>query len=71
METNVFGAWRTTLALLPLLRRATHPRIVNVSSQSGSLASMGAGTPATRSRRRRSTRSHGRCRPSCAPTVCS
>jgi NAD(P)-dependent dehydrogenase (short-subunit alcohol dehydrogenase family) len=46
METNVFGAWRTTLALLPLLRRATHPRIVNVSSQSGSLASMGAGTPA-------------------------
>jgi NAD(P)-dependent dehydrogenase (short-subunit alcohol dehydrogenase family) len=46
METNLFGAWRTTLTLLPLLRRATHPRIVNVSSEGGSLASMGAGTPA-------------------------
>jgi NAD(P)-dependent dehydrogenase (short-subunit alcohol dehydrogenase family) len=46
METNLFGAWRTTLALLPLLRRARHPRIVNVSSEGGSLASMGRGTPA-------------------------
>jgi NAD(P)-dependent dehydrogenase (short-subunit alcohol dehydrogenase family) len=46
METNLFGAWRTTLALLPLLRRAAHPRIVNVSSEGGSLASMGPGTPA-------------------------
>lgn len=45
-ETNLFGAWRTTLALLPLLRRAEHGRIVNVSSEGGSLASMGAGTPA-------------------------
>ncbi len=47
METNLFGAWRTTLALLPLLRRAgTRGRIVNVSSGGGSLSSMGAGTPA-------------------------
>ena len=46
METNLFGPWRTTLALLPLLRRAAHPRIVNVSSEGGSLASMRAGTPA-------------------------
>jgi NAD(P)-dependent dehydrogenase (short-subunit alcohol dehydrogenase family) len=46
LETNLFGAWRTTLALLPLLRRAEHGRIVNVSSQGGSLATMGAGTPA-------------------------
>jgi NAD(P)-dependent dehydrogenase (short-subunit alcohol dehydrogenase family) len=45
LETNLFGAWRTTLALLPLLRRAPHPRIVNVSSGGGSLSSMGAGTP--------------------------
>jgi NAD(P)-dependent dehydrogenase (short-subunit alcohol dehydrogenase family) len=45
METNLFGAWRTTLAFLPLLRKSRHPRIVNVSSQTGSLASMGAGTP--------------------------
>jgi NAD(P)-dependent dehydrogenase (short-subunit alcohol dehydrogenase family) len=46
METNLFGAWRTSLALLPLLRASPHGRIVNVSSQGGSLASMGAGTPA-------------------------
>jgi NAD(P)-dependent dehydrogenase (short-subunit alcohol dehydrogenase family) len=46
LETNLFGAWRTTQACLPLLRRSEHARIVNVSSGSGSLSSMGAGTPA-------------------------
>lgn len=46
METNLFGAWRTCLAFLPLLRRSPHARIVNVSSEAGSLASMGAGPPA-------------------------
>ncbi len=46
METNLFGAWRTTLAFLPMLRRSAHGRIVNVSSEGGSLASMGAGEPA-------------------------
>jgi NAD(P)-dependent dehydrogenase (short-subunit alcohol dehydrogenase family) len=45
LETNLFGAWRTTLACLALLRRSPHPRVVNVSSGSGSLAEMGAGTP--------------------------
>ena len=45
VETNLFGAWRVTLALLPLLRRSPHGRIVNVSSESGSLTSMGGGTP--------------------------
>lgn len=45
-ETNVLGAWQTTLAFLPLLRRSAHPRVVMVSSESGSLASMGGGTPA-------------------------
>jgi NAD(P)-dependent dehydrogenase (short-subunit alcohol dehydrogenase family) len=45
METNLFGAWRSTLAFLPLLRRSPHPRIVNVSSEAASLASMGGGTP--------------------------
>ncbi len=46
LETNLFGAWRTALAFLPLLRRSPHPRIVNVSSGGGALSSMGAGTPA-------------------------
>jgi NAD(P)-dependent dehydrogenase (short-subunit alcohol dehydrogenase family) len=46
MQTNLFGAWRTTQALLPLLRAGGHGRVVNVSSEAGSLASMGAGTPA-------------------------
>lgn len=46
LETNLLGAWRVIQAFLPLLRRSGHPRIVNVSSGSGSLASMGGGTPA-------------------------
>ena len=45
-ETNLFGAWQTTLALLPALRRSGRARIVNVSSEGGSLANMGGGTPA-------------------------
>ena len=45
-ETNVFGAWRMTQAFAPMMRDAGWGRIVNVSSESGSLASMGAGTPA-------------------------
>jgi NAD(P)-dependent dehydrogenase (short-subunit alcohol dehydrogenase family) len=45
LETNLFGAWRTTQALLPLLLQSPHPRIVNVSSGAGSLASMSGGTP--------------------------
>jgi NAD(P)-dependent dehydrogenase (short-subunit alcohol dehydrogenase family) len=46
LETNLFGAWRTTQAFLPHLRRSAHPRVVNVSSESGSLAGMSGGTPA-------------------------
>jgi NAD(P)-dependent dehydrogenase (short-subunit alcohol dehydrogenase family) len=46
METNLYGAWRTALAFLPLLRRSAHPRLVNVSSGGGSISEMGAGTPA-------------------------
>jgi NAD(P)-dependent dehydrogenase (short-subunit alcohol dehydrogenase family) len=45
-ETNVFGAWRACLAALPLMRRNRWGRVVNVSSEGGSLASMGSGTPA-------------------------
>jgi len=48
MDTNVFGAWRTTQALLPLLRRSGHGRIVNVSSGAGALTDMGGGLPAYR-----------------------
>ncbi|WP_020144479.1 SDR family NAD(P)-dependent oxidoreductase [Terracoccus sp. 273MFTsu3.1] len=36
METNLFGAWRVTQALLPLLRESAHARVVNVSSGAGS-----------------------------------
>ncbi|MGW8873116.1 SDR family NAD(P)-dependent oxidoreductase [Streptomyces mirabilis] len=45
-ETNLYGPWRLTQALLPLLRASAHPRVVNVSSKVASLASMGGGTPA-------------------------
>jgi NAD(P)-dependent dehydrogenase (short-subunit alcohol dehydrogenase family) len=45
-ETNTLGPWRTSQAFVPLLRRSRSGRIVNVSSESGSLASMGGGTPA-------------------------
>lgn len=45
-ETNTLGAWRVSKAFLPLLRASGRGRIVNVSSESGSLASMGGGTPA-------------------------
>jgi NAD(P)-dependent dehydrogenase (short-subunit alcohol dehydrogenase family) len=36
-ETNVFGVVSVTNAFLPALRRSEHPRIVNVSSGTGSL----------------------------------
>jgi NAD(P)-dependent dehydrogenase (short-subunit alcohol dehydrogenase family) len=36
-ETNVFGLVSVTQAFLPALRRSSHPRIVNVSSGTGSL----------------------------------
>ena len=37
VETNVLGVIRVTNAMLPLLRRSTSPRIVNVSSSVGSI----------------------------------
>jgi NAD(P)-dependent dehydrogenase (short-subunit alcohol dehydrogenase family) len=37
LDTNVFGVVRVTNAMLPLLRRAESPRIVNMSSNMGSL----------------------------------
>ena len=47
-ETNLLGAWRTTQAVLPLLRASPAGRIVNVSSGAGALHDMGGGTPAYR-----------------------
>ncbi len=45
-ETNLYGPWLMVQQFLPLLRVSEHPRIVNVSSEAASLASMGGGTPA-------------------------
>jgi NAD(P)-dependent dehydrogenase (short-subunit alcohol dehydrogenase family) len=45
-ETNLFGAWRLARAAIPLLTKSAAARIVNVSSEGGSLSSMGGGTPA-------------------------
>lgn len=46
LDTNLYGAWRVSQAFIPLLQRSAHGRIVNVSSEGGSLTSMGGGTPA-------------------------
>ena len=46
LETNLFGAWRTSEAFVPLMRRGGYGRIVNVSSGAGSITSMGGETPA-------------------------
>jgi NAD(P)-dependent dehydrogenase (short-subunit alcohol dehydrogenase family) len=48
LETNFFGAYRLTIALLPLLRASEHPRIVNVSSGMGGVAVMGGWSPGYR-----------------------
>jgi NAD(P)-dependent dehydrogenase (short-subunit alcohol dehydrogenase family) len=48
LDTNFFGAYRLTVALLPLLRRSQHPRVVNVSSGMGGIAEMGGWSPGYR-----------------------
>jgi NAD(P)-dependent dehydrogenase (short-subunit alcohol dehydrogenase family) len=48
METNLFGVWRLTQAMLPLLRRSDRGRIVNVSSGAGQLSDMNGGYPGYR-----------------------
>jgi NAD(P)-dependent dehydrogenase (short-subunit alcohol dehydrogenase family) len=48
LETNVFGAWRLTQALAPLLERGGHGRVVNLSSGMGQLSDMGGGAPSYR-----------------------
>lgn len=62
VETNVIGVIRVTNAMLPLLRRSSSPRIVNMSSGVGSLTRQtlpapkrARSPPRTRRRRRSST----------------
>ena len=42
-ETNLVGPMRLCRALVPFMKRAGYGRVVNVSSQLGSLSSMGTG----------------------------
>ena len=46
LVTNLYGPWRLTQALLPLLKKSGRARIVNVSSGAGALTTMAAGPPA-------------------------
>lgn len=48
LDTNFFGAYRLTIALLGLLRDSPHARIVNVSSGMGGVAEMGGWSPGYR-----------------------
>jgi NAD(P)-dependent dehydrogenase (short-subunit alcohol dehydrogenase family) len=43
LETNLYGAWRLTQAMLPLLRASEDPRVVNMSSGAGQLTEMNGG----------------------------
>jgi NAD(P)-dependent dehydrogenase (short-subunit alcohol dehydrogenase family) len=36
MDTNLYGAWNTVQAMLPLLQASAHPRVVNIASGAGS-----------------------------------
>jgi NAD(P)-dependent dehydrogenase (short-subunit alcohol dehydrogenase family) len=48
LETNLFGAWRLTEEVLPLMRKNGYGRIVNISSGMGQLSDMGGHSPAYR-----------------------
>jgi len=48
LQTNFYGAYRLTIALLDLLRDSPHARIVNVSSGMGGVAEMGGWSPGYR-----------------------
>jgi NAD(P)-dependent dehydrogenase (short-subunit alcohol dehydrogenase family) len=48
LETNFYGAYRTALAMLDLLRASPRPRIVNVSSGMGGVSEMGGWSPGYR-----------------------
>jgi NAD(P)-dependent dehydrogenase (short-subunit alcohol dehydrogenase family) len=46
IDVNLFGPWRVIHVLLPMLRSSARPRIVNVSSEGGSISAMTGGSPA-------------------------
>ena len=48
LETNLFGTWRLTQAIVPLMRAGRYGRIVNVTSGLASLTAMRRGYPAYR-----------------------
>jgi len=48
LSTNFYGAYRLTIALLDLLRKSEHARIVNVSSGMGGVTEMGGWSPGYR-----------------------
>ncbi len=48
LETNLFGAWRLSEAIIPLMRGGGSGRIVNLSSGMGQLSDMNGGAPAYR-----------------------
>ncbi len=48
LDTNFYGSYRLTVALLGLLRQSAHPRVVNVSSGMGGVSKMGGFSPGYR-----------------------
>ena len=48
METNFYGPWSMIQAFLPLIRKSTEGRIINVSSGMGEMASLAGDYPAYR-----------------------
>ncbi len=48
LATNATAPIRVTQTLMPLLLKSRQPRVVNISSALGQMATMGAGTPAYR-----------------------
>ena len=48
LEANLLGTWRVVQAIAPLMCRNRYGRIVNISSELGSLNSMAPGLPAYR-----------------------
>jgi len=48
LDTNLFGAWKLTVQLLPFLYKSNDPRVVNMSSGLGAMSNMGGQYPGYR-----------------------